>query len=155
MSTEQQNALLQEGLDQSWFFRQYAALKNGIPTAPLRNVIGTAKPTPPTKEIVYVPKETSSVKETSVTSQVTAEPKKNSLLKTAALMTGLAVGGGAGGAAITNWLYSEPSQQVVVEPPAPLTTDKYGDLLKYLLENGYNLPPKVTDASPANTPASN
>jgi hypothetical protein len=145
MTVEQQNAFLQEHLDQSHMFREYGHLKNGIGDVPVRNVIKepAPKPVPPVPQI---PTNTSEriVEKTTVTESPTSLVK-NLLMGGALLAGGLGTGIGAMSmfghdtpAPIV--IETQPGQQPVA--PTPAIDPKYGDLLKYLRENGYNLPPQ-------------
>lgn len=144
MSEQQQNAVLQEALDQSHQFRQTAALRNGLPIVPPRNVIGDTtaellklavdelrkKPTDTTQvEMVKPPPAVA-------TPELPVEPSKLlPWLKRAAVLVGLS--GAAGGAvAVDRWFNSH--ETVIEQPTSP---DPTGDILKHLREQGYHLPP--------------
>lgn len=139
MSAEQQNALLQEGLDQSWWWRTWASIKHGLPNSPPRNVIEQPKAAPTIVEPVKKIAETVTSTITSTATQVSA-PVKSAPWKAIALGSLLTVGGGAGGAYLTNWLNEKPAPIV---SPATSDGETTGDLLLYLRENAYHLPPET------------
>lgn len=141
----QQTAVLQEVLDQAHLYKQNASLKNGLPSMPVRNVV-TDEPRvvekiveKPVEKVVEKPVE--KIVDRVVTQTVEKERSwlKDSLVGAAIGTLGL--GGGVGLAALLMGR-GEPSK--VEQPPAvvaPNESKNYGDLLKYLRDNGYNLPP--------------
>lgn len=136
MSAEQQTAVLQEALDQSWWLRKWAALKHGMPDVQPRNVIKEAPL--PQKIVEAVKPVVERVAAPASAPAPTVAPRKSSPWKAVALGTLLTVGGGAGGAFVASAL------KPAAPPVEQQATDQYGDLLLYLRENGYHVPPEVT-----------
>lgn len=155
MSRPQQNAVLQEVLDQGWWWRMWAALKHGLPTPPPRNVIKEDATPQPTASAVESLTRTETLASTSE-SQVQAlaepvskavdalgrvsvtvdDPKMPGWLKAALVTFGMGATGalGAGSAIMLSSNSTGPSQQVVVQP-------QDGALIPWLRDQGYNLPP--------------
>ena len=129
MSIEQQNAILQDALDRSWFYKVWAAIKHGLPDAPPRNIIGNAAPN----------KHISNSSTDISTSKTIDKSNGNSLLKNAAIIIALLTGGTTGGY-LANEFINDGNNNTIV-PFSPEIDPKYGDLIKYLDENGYNIPP--------------
>lgn len=127
MSADQQNAILQEVLDQSYIYRQQAALRNGLPERPVRNLIDKAKAAfaQPVQQVIE---------------------KSGGFVKPLLLGAAL-VGGGAGLGYLAQDSLSqhETNIQLPQEPHMPATEPKTGSLLRWLRDNGYNLPPTVTE----------
>lgn len=140
MSAAERAAVTQEVLDQAHLWRTMAAQKHGVPQYPQpRNVV---KGEPPMAEPVSIPFPQN------VT--INNQPAKSSWLTKAALATAL-IGGtaGVGGGTVMlgKMVYDQLSggggeNVAAVEPAAPNPT---GDLLKWLRDNGYNLPPTATE----------
>lgn len=127
MSAEQQNAVLQEVLDQSYIYRQQAALRNGLPDRPVRNLIDKAKAAlaPPVQQ---------------------AAQQASGFVKPLVLGAALVSGGAglaylAGDRVATNANNATNIQLPEDAAPEP----KSGSLLRWLRDNGYNLPPTATE----------
>lgn len=147
MTRAQQNAVLQEALDQSNQFRQNQSLRYGL-VPPPRNVIGEEQQPPPQPAAtVNIEDYRNSVidrlidKVGQTVTNTTTLPAPSALTdvaKKALLYAGLAAGGaGAGG--LIGAMMAQPNA------PAPVVVESEatGDLIQYLHENGYDRPPSV------------
>lgn len=130
----QQDALIQEALDQSFLWRLWASWKNGMPEKPHRNVIGGAKPA---AEKPAAPAVSPGI------AAIAAEPMRPmhivpKLLIGATMLGGAGVLGGALNAMLTN---RENPSPIVQEQEQKETAQPDGDLLRYLRQQGYHVPP--------------
>lgn len=145
MSAAERRAVLQEGLDQAYWYRAWAALKHGLPSNPGRNVIGD-EPQPEIIPIPYLDKQTvselSSKISTATPPVVPQGPSIGSRIVAGVVGASL-LAGGAGAGGLAAWLASRetPAPPAVVSPveAGPV----YGDLLQWLDQEGYNLPPSA------------
>lgn len=148
MTLQQQDALVQEVLDQNHLYKENAALKNGLPTPPRRNVLSS--PPLPKPELVSPPPQPPVNTSTErIVEKTTVTESPNGLVKNL-LLGGALLSGGIGTGIGAATLFSRDATPIVIEskpdsPPIAPTQPvdpKYGDLLQYLRENGYNLPPQ-------------
>lgn len=138
MSAAERKAVLQEALDQSFIYRAFATIRNGLPNAPTRNVIGDM-PEPPPIPSLPEKKNTVSVSSETVRTNNSIAPSLGSRIAAGLVGASLLAGGTAAGGLAT-WLASSGADK----PPAVTPTDpppQYGDLLMWLDQEGYNLPP--------------
>lgn len=149
MTLQQQDALVQEVLDHNHLYKENAALKNGLPTPPRRNVL-SSPPLPKQEPAPAPPPQPANTLTERIVEKTTVTENPSSLVKNL-LLGGALLSGGIGTGIGAAMLLSRDTQAPVVmesQPdatpvdPSPTVDPKYGDLLKYLRENGYNLPPQ-------------
>lgn len=159
MSRPQQNALLQEALDQSWLWRTWSAFKHGLPApAPPRNVIQDEPPVETPAVIPFVEKTAvaSATRSGAIESPSPAgNTARGKLLRNAAIVLA-SLGAGAGGLAALQPLLApspasvspSPQSQSPVSPRSDAGASNTvqidavdGALIPWLRDNGYNLPP--------------
>jgi hypothetical protein len=148
MTATQQNAVLQEVLDQSYLYKQSAAIKNGLPDRPARNMVNQAPEPQVIEKRVEVEKIVDRPVEKLVTQTIEKETER-SWLKDSLVGGAIATLGLGGGLALSSLLSGvesspAPAPAVVAVEPSP-AQKQYGELLKWLNQNGYNLPPTVTE----------
>lgn len=144
MGAAERKAFMQEALDLSHWYRSWATLKHGLPDKQTANVIGE-EPEPHVIPIPYLDKETVSElasKMTTATATPPVIPQGPSVASriAAGVLGASLLAGGAGAGGLATWLASRGNQTPpVVAPvePGPV----YGDLLQWLNQEGYNLPP--------------
>jgi len=140
-----QTAVINEGLELSYLFRQNAALKNGVPkcTGPQR-VDATDDPATPPPSTTTSTTDATTTSTTAVNSATTDSPSPvsgqaadtgKSFARTAApyLIAAATAAAGAGG---TYW-WMKPAVQVA----APIVQKANGDIYQYLQSKGFHLPP--------------
>jgi hypothetical protein len=144
MSRPQQNAVIQEFLDQNYVWRKFVAMKHALIGPPeTRNVIQDEPMTIPIADKVET-NVSEVVKKTATQFVDAAAPVVGAAVAPvkAGLLTKLAIGlalpiVGAGGFAAVQSIVNRPA--AVMQPAA--VPD--GALIPWLRDNGYNLPPPV------------
>ena len=145
MGAAERKAFMQEALDLSHWYRSWATLKHGLPDKQNRNSIGD-EPQPEIIPIPYIDKQTvselSSKIATATPPVVPQGPSIGSRIAAGVIGASL-LAGGAGAGGLAAWLASKDkaSSPPVVAPTA--TGPVYGDLLQWLDQEGYNLPPST------------
>lgn len=153
MSAAERKAVVQECLDQAHWYRAWATQKHGLPTTPLRNIVGD-EPTPEPPQIIPIPyiteKMAESIKESTTetaTQSTPAAPNWRNRLLAGALGASLLAGTGAA-AGVAGWLANSGDKQPAVVAPVTPPGPAYGDLLLWLNQEGYNLPPATPGGAP-------
>lgn len=123
----QQNALIQEALDQSYLWRLWSSWRNGMPEKPVRNVIGAK-----------VAEAAQAAAQPVTGFPIPEEMKPMGLIPKMLIGATMLGGAGVAGGAIHHLVTKD-------EPPAVVETEepKDGDLLKYLRQQGYHVPPEA------------
>lgn len=143
MSAAERRAFTQEALDLSHWYRSWATLKHGLPDKQNRNTIDETEPEPRVIPIPYLSEKTVSelTSQTAPPPAVPAGPSLRSRVVAGLVGASLLAGGTAAGGLAT-WLASrgeQPAPVVAPVDPGP----QYGDLLLWLNQEGYNLPPET------------
>lgn len=148
MSAVERKAFMQEALDLSHWYRSWATLKHGLPDKQGRNVLPDEpeeRPEPQVIPIPYLTEKTVSEltsKAATVTPPVVPQvPTIGSRILAGVLGASL-LAGGAGAGGLAAWLAGRDNATV---PPAVAPIEPgpiYGDLLQWLNQEGYNLPPE-------------
>ncbi len=154
MSAAERKAVVQECLDLSHWYRSWATLKHGLPDKQHRNSVGD-EPTPEPPQIIPIPyiteKMADSMKESATTTSApTVPPAPNWRNRLLAGLLGAGLLAGTGTAAgVAGWLANSGGKQAPpAVAPAPPVGPAYGDLLQWLDQEGYNVPPATPGGSP-------
>jgi len=152
MSATIQQAIVQEALDLSHQFRENAALRNGIPTRPTRNVVAAEPPVRPLVKLMRKPREPSTSGATQAAAPAVVAPAATAITSSlpawakGALVAGTLGLGGIGGALITSMERGSPPPADIPSTnrgtPAARGPAASGDLLRWLSGEGYDRPPR-------------